>query len=91
MTINLISFVTQSNRGITHVGGLSWKKTAAEVIRLIEAKQERFFASGGFCEVLVDGKSIRAHADGTLNNNLLMLPDFPPPGSVPRLRMAGVR
>lgn len=79
MTPNLISFVTQSNGEITHVGGLSWKKTTAEVIRLIAAKQERFFVKGGLCEVLiVDGKYLRAHANETPNDNLLSLPDFPP-------------
>lgn len=87
MSDKQITYVTKSgdtHETITRLGSDSFNETKAAIIEQIEAKKNTFYtkdAAGVRSEVLVvDGKSgkyLRAHKDGTPNNNLLSLPDFP--------------
>ena len=78
----------KTHESITNVGdGSVWTETKAETIRLIEHtdkdKRNTYYTKDGDVrsEVkVVDGKNgkyLRSHKDGTPNDNLLNLPDFP--------------
>lgn len=70
-----------THKGITHLGGATWRWTRAEVIASIEAGTNTFYTrvNGSRAEVYVvddpDGKYVRTYADGQWNNNLLSLPE----------------
>ena len=73
----------RSHEHITHLGGHGWKWPIAQVIRSIEAGDNTFFVldprtrqRSVVMVVRPDGKKayVRTHADGDLNDNLLMLP-----------------
>jgi hypothetical protein len=69
------------HEGITHLGGAGWKWTRQEVIDSIEAKTNTFYTLVGGKRANVEvingpnGKYLRTRADGTLNDNLLSLPE----------------
>ena len=73
----------RAHEHITHLGGHGWKWPIAQVIRSIDAGDNTFFVLDPRTRqrsiVLVvrpEGKKpyVRTHADGDLNDNLLMLP-----------------
>ena len=73
----------RAHEHITHLGGLGWKWPIAQVIRSIEAGDNTFFVTDPRTRqrsvvmvVRPAGKKpyLRTHADGDLNDNLLMLP-----------------
>jgi len=70
-----------SHKGITHLGGNTWKWTRNEVITSIENGTNTFYtlAGGKRANVRVindsNGKYLRTYADGLFNDNLLALPE----------------
>ncbi|MCI3133167.1 DUF3892 domain-containing protein [Phenylobacterium aquaticum] len=70
-----------THEGITHLGGTGWKWTRQQVIDSIEAKSNTFYTLVGGKRANVEvingpnGKYLRTRADGTLNDNLLSLPE----------------
>ncbi len=70
-----------SYEGITHLGGLGWNWTRADVIASIEAKTNTFYTyvDGNRGNIGVvngpNGKYVRTYADGKWNDNLLSLPE----------------
>lgn len=69
--------------GITHLGGVDWKWTRAQVIASIEDGSNTFYTYGanGRADIGVvdgpNGKYLRTYANGTWNDNLLSLPECP--------------
>lgn len=87
MSDKQITYVTKggdTHESITRLGSDSFNETKSEIIEQIEGKKNSFYtkdAAGVRSDVLVvdgkNGKYLRAHKDGSPNNNLLSLPDFP--------------
>jgi hypothetical protein len=72
---------TSPHERIRQVGGPGWRKSADEVIRLIEAGTDTFWVSvsGNRADVVVDTyngrKYLRTRPDDYRQNNLLSLPE----------------
>ncbi len=70
---------TNSHKGITHLGGTTWRWPKSKVIQSILDKTNTFYtvAGGRRADVGVvndpDGPYLRTHADGVWSNNLLAL------------------
>lgn len=86
--VSCINKVPRNNphEGITHLGGSGgsgWKWTKEQVIVSIEAGTNTFFTQvdGIRADIEViegpNSKYLRTRADGTLNDNLLSLPECP--------------
>lgn len=72
---------TGPHERIRRVGGLGWRKSTDEVIRLINAGTDTFWVSvaGNRADMVVDTHNgieyIRTRPDDSRQNNLLALPD----------------
>jgi hypothetical protein len=68
-----------THEGITHLGGVGWRRTRLDVIDSLERGVDTFYTmvNGRRADVGVvhsgRGKHLRAHACGSCNDNLLAL------------------
>lgn len=78
--VRCVNKVGSSHEHITHLGGEGWRWTVTQVVQAIENGTNTFFTNVNGRRAIVGvvqgarGKSVRTHADGIWNDNLLALP-----------------
>lgn len=83
LQVTCINKVNRDSRheGITHLGGTGWRWTSQDVITMIKDGIHTFYTLVNGKKAIIkvipgpNGKYLRTEADGTLNDNLLELPE----------------